>query len=262
MPVPPPVPRYPVAAPAGVARPFGLLSVAAEGAGSSGAGPAPWERGVSYHSSSCNLLTGTVDGVCHIPDDTIVDISAFQPVYVEGAPFTVTSGLVCVAPSFDAEAEALAQLTRGEAYQVERRFYTDTTSSDLYVPLGRSGSVDCALGLLEEYAAIHYAGQPIIHAPLQLVGVLFRDGKVIRDGDRITTQWGTPVALGAGYQSDGLPTLLVTGQVTAWKSDPFVNTDFSTKTNERSAIAERTYAITSDCLAAGVVVDACGQVAE
>ena len=256
MSTPPEALRYPVAPPSAVPRPFGLLSVAVEGEGSPAAGPAPWERGVDYYSPLCNRATGSLEGWCPEPDFE-KELVPFDPVRVEGAPFTVTSGSICTAPSFDAEVEAEVQLARGEAYRVEELFFAGQLTRPELADLGAASDIACALGALEAYAASHYGARPVLHAPVVLLPLLFRDRLVERDGERIVTGWGTPVAVGAGYPQSDPATLLITGQVTAWRTEPFTNSDFNVRKNERLAIAERTYVLTADCLAAAITVPGC-----
>lgn len=257
MSTPPEVLRYPVAPPPATPRPFGLLSVAVDGEGSPAAGPAPWERGVDYYSPNCDAATGSLEGFCPAPDETEKELTPFDPVRVEGVPFTVTSGTICLAPTFDAEGEAEAQLERGEGFRVEDQFFAAQLSRPDLVDLGAAPDVACALGALEAHAAVHYGARPVLHVPVILMPLLFRDQLVRVEGERIVTGWGTPVAVGAGYPQDDPATLLITGVVTMWRTEVFVNSDFNVRKNERLAIAERTYALAADCLAATVTVPGC-----
>lgn len=257
MSTPPEVLRYPVAPPPAAPRPFGLLSVAVDGEGSPAAGPAPWERGVDYYSPNCNAATGSLEGFCPAPDETEKELVPFDPVRVEGIPFTVTSGTICLAPSFDAEAEAEAQLARGEAFRVEDLFFAAQLARPDLVDLGESPDITCALGALEAYAAVHYGAQPVLHVPVILMPMIFRYARPVREGDRLVTGWGTPIAIGAGYPQTDPATLLITGAVTVWRTEVITNSDFNVRKNERLAIAERTYALTADCIAATVTIPGC-----
>lgn len=257
MSTPPEVIRYPVAPPPAAPRPFGLLSVAVDGSGSPGAGPAPWERGVDYYSPNCGAQGTTLDGYCPVPDETEKELTPFDPTRVEGAPFTVTSGTICTAPTFDAEAEARAQLARGEGYRVEDKFFEMQLARPDLEALGSVDDMACALGLLEGWAGASYVGRPVLHMPLLLMPLLFREHLARVEGDQIVTQWGTPIAAGAGYGDRDTTTILVTGVVTMWRTEVFVNSDFDVRKNERFAIAERTYVLTADCIAATVTVPGC-----
>ncbi|MGO1832801.1 MAG: hypothetical protein ACTH0M_11555, partial [Brevibacterium yomogidense] len=90
--------------------------------------------------------------------------------------------------------------------------------------------------------------------------VLMAARLVVRDGDQLVTPWGTRVVVGAGYPGEPVDAelrLLVTGEVGVWRTEPVVTGDFDVRSNERTAIAERLYVLTADCLAAAVTVPAC-----
>jgi len=263
----PPIPgtdvRFTVAPPAAQPRPFGLPSQAAEGA------PPPagtFERGVEYWSPNCNLETGSLDGFCPV-EGSDKEFTPFRPVRVTGAPRTVHSGTVCTQPGFDSRQEALAQLSRGDQYRLEQVFWRDQLArEDLHtVPTPPDGDTQlaCALGLLESWAAGHYAGRPVLHVPVRLVPEMTRQHMLVRTATGLETTWGTPVVAGAGYSDpavDPVPTttpVLITGQVTLWRSNPFANSDVDHATNEHLGIAERTFVATADCLAAVVNLPTC-----
>lgn len=254
------IPRYEVAAPPVSPRPFGLLSTVAAGAGGLPVSPpdtGAFERGVGYWSTACDLTTGSLSGYC--PDGE-KEITPYGPVHVEAEPVIVTSGVVCNSPAFDAETEALAQLGRGEAYRVEVHFWERQTARPDLVDLGAQPGPECALGVLEAHAAHHYAGSPVLHVPVRYMPVLMAARLVVRDGDRLVTPWGTRVVVGAGYPGepdDAEVQLLITGEVGVWRTEPVVTGDFDIRSNERTAIAERLYVMTGDCLAASVTVPAC-----
>lgn len=249
------VPRFEVSAPPVAARPFGLFSVAAEGATLEDSGV--FERGAAYWSTACDLTTGSLDGWCPSGEK---EMEPFAPVRVEGSPFVITSGVFCYAPTFDAETAARAQLARGEQYRAENIFWEQQTTRLDLAELGQQSTAACALGVLEAHAARHYGGSPVLHVPVRYMPVLVAARLVQRDGDRMVTPWGTRVVVGAGYPggSDATElTLLITGELGMWRSDVIANADFDVRTNERMAIAERLYVLTADCLAASVTVPAC-----
>ncbi|MER6610210.1 hypothetical protein ABT282_30950 [Streptomyces sp. NPDC000927] len=255
--------RHPVNSPPVVARRFGLLSVATEAEGS----PAPvgervpFARGVDYYSDLCNVKTGSLEGWCTQDYDDDIDLDGYAPVRVEGKPHTVTSGAVCVAPAFDAEAAALKQLGIGEAWRAEQLFFQERMSSDDTRWLRSASEASAAIGSLEWWAAKHYGGQPVLHVSTMLIPKLFRERLAVRVGDRIETPWGTPISVGAGY-TDELPNvILMTGQVFFWRTDPFVTKDFHARKNEQVALAERTYVFTSDCLSVAIETALCPEFA-
>lgn len=248
-------PRYEVAAPTAAPRPFGLLSLAVQAAG--GAPATAYKNGVRYWSEMCDLNTGSLEGFC--PDGE-KEITPYAPVPVEGAPFLVTSGVVCVAPNFAAGDRATAHLGRGEQHRAETIFWEQQTIRPDLVDLGAAPTPDCALGKLEAHAAKNYAGAPVLHVPTRYLPVLVAHQQVTRAGDRLETVWGTRVVVGSGYPGDPddeTLTLLLTGEVGIWRTTPVATEDFDTRTNERSAVAERLYVLTADCLAAAITVPAC-----
>lgn len=256
--------RFPVSPPPQAPRPFGLFSHAVEGAGSPAPVNAPgdWERGVWYWSNNCNLKSGSLDGWCPT-DDPSKPIDPYAPVRVEGTPFTVHSGQFCVLPTFDAEAEARAQLERGEQYRYEQVFWDQQQSRPDLVDLGTAPSEACGLGMLEAYAAEHYGARPVLHVPVSLMPLLM-EHYLIREpvGDepnrqRIFTRWGTPIVVGAGYPQGSPAQIMITGVVTMWRTDIFTNTHFDPPSNQQMAIAERSIVLTADCLAAVVTVPGC-----
>lgn len=248
-------PRYEVVAPTATPRPFGLLSLAVEAPG--GAPDLAYRQGVRYWSEMCDLDTQSLEGYC--PDGT-KDITPYKPVPVEGAPFLITSGVVCTAPGFDARERAIAHLSRGEQYRAEDVFWQAQLDRDDRVNLGESASPDCALGKLEAHAANTYAGSPVLHVPVRYLPVLAKQNLLVRSGSRLETPWGTRIVAGSGYPAATTAetiTLLLTGEVGIWRTEVIANDDFDTQTNERSAIAERLYVMTADCLAATITVPVC-----
>lgn len=249
------IPRFEVAAPPVTPRPFGLLSLAAEGA--TPGDPGVFERGVTYWSTACDLTTGSLEGWCPSGEK---EMEPYSPVRVDGAPFIVTSGVFCYAPTFDAEDAARAQLARGEQYRTENHFWFQQTTRPDLVDLGGQPSAACALGVLEAHAAGHYGGAPVLHVPVRLMPTLVAEQLVVRSGDLMLTPWGTRVVVGAGYPGgpDAVEVdLLITGEVGLWRTEVIANADFDPRTNQRLAIAERLYVLTADCLAASVTVPAC-----
>lgn len=257
----PDVVRYVVPPPAAAPRPFGLFSVAAEGAGS----PAPvddpgvWERGVDYWSPNCSLNTGSLDDWCPAVDPE-KELTPYAPVKVSGPMFVVHSGSVCVAPNFDGEAEARAQLERGEQYRAEQVFWDQQVAREDFVDVLGPGvtalSEACGIGLLEAYAAEHYGARPVLHIPVSLVPLLMSQYILAEpEGGRLVTRWGTPVVAGAGYPQQNR--ILITGTVTMWRTEIYSNARFEPRSNENIGLAERTFVITADCLAAAVTVPGC-----
>lgn len=253
--------RYPVSPPPAESRPFGLLSTAVDGAGSPASvdNPGPWERGVDYFSSLCNLNSGSLEGWCPL-DEPSKEITPFAPVRVEGVPFTVHSGATCGLATFDARGEATAQLERGEQFRVERVFWDQQSMRPDQVDLGTAVDHACGIGALEAYAAEHYGARPVLHVPVSLLPLLTRDYLVRPpEGDRLFTWWGTPVVVGAGYPQESPAQIMITGTVSVWRTAVVVEDFFDPRSNQQMALAERTYVLTADCLSAVITVPGCSE---
>jgi hypothetical protein len=235
-----------------------------------------WERGVEYYSNNCNRETGYVDGWCPPLDgegnptewDKPVDV--FNPTRVEGAPFTITSGVECQNPVFPSQAEAEAALARGEDLQVEQRFWAQQMARADLVTLqpGNVVGLDDAIGYLEEEAAIRYTGQIYIHVPLRAF-VHLTTLQLVDTRDRVPrTPYGSVIVPAGGYRGQTGPGgaappatgwwLLATGQPVYRRTPVFAHEAFDPKTNRKGSIAERTYVLTADCLALAIQADPCG----
>lgn len=246
--------RIPVSPPPAAPRPFGLFSHAVEGAGSPSPVDAPgdWERGVWYWSNNCNLTTGSLDGWCPA-DDPTKPIEPYAPVRVDGDPFTVHSGQFCVLPTFDAEAEARAQLARGEQYRVEDVFFNQQVARRDLIRLGQYPNLTCVIGELERIAARGYGARPVLHVPVSVMPQMMSEYLITEWSDnreQLFTRWGTPVVVGAGYPQINPAPILMTGVVSMWRTEVIANEHFDPPTNQKMAIAERTYVVTADCFAA------------
>lgn len=179
-------------------------------------------------------------------------------------------------------------LTRVESWQVERAFWTGTVGGDagiVYPHLAASAAtvdtsevvtitLQCAttavsgsaplditegLGRLESLLGdCLTGGQGVIHVPLMLGEMLFRANAVKADGQRLRTQSGNLVALGAGYPGSGpdgtdvanVKWIYGTGPVFGYRSAVesfrFVES-FDRSENTARMIAERTYTLGFDC---------------
>lgn len=140
---------------------------------------------------------------------------------------------------------------------------------DLLVPtldavnLGTVKPVKIALATLEAYAAEHYLGVPTIHLPPKLFTPLFEDGILRWDGGIVRTGAGSKVSLGRGYGDTVSPTgtaptagqswMYVTGEVLVERVGELSDARVADiRQNQAYALVEQVYAITADCLAAGI----------
>lgn len=195
---------------------------------------------------------------------------AAGPELAEGSdPFTVYTRAECNAVGFDdPRGMALTRLGLVEEREVEHFFSRYVLGApDPRYPAGQTAiPIKQALGALEADAALYYAGAPTLHAP-RWAQPYMEDRNLLQanadTGDVRMTGLDSRVAFGGGYFDNPFdpetpPTagfwLVATGSVRGWRSAPFVNETFTTETNLRMALAERTYALDADCYRAAVLV--------
>jgi hypothetical protein len=190
-------------------------------------------------------------------------------------PFTVYARSECNAVGFnnpqDVARRRVAYIENREAEHYFSRAVLGAIGARL--PLGVAGvGIKQALGALEADAGLYYGGAPVLHAP-RWTDPYFEDRRLLqpnRDTSPVRrTHLASKVAFGAGYfdnpfnpavaPTDGQFWLVATGYVRAWRSEVFVNETFTEATNLRSAIAERTYLLDTDCYRAAVLVDLTGE---
>lgn len=256
-------------------RRYGLFSVAdfTEGIGT-------WQaRGVEYFTDSC-AQGGYVTGSCPQPvgdaGATTHDKTVFGgPELAEGSgPFTVYSRAECNAVGFnDPQGMARRRLELIEEREAEHFFSREVLGADgARFPAGQTAiPIKQAIGALEADAALHYAGAPTLHAPRWTCSYL-EDRSVLRSngetGDVRRTRLDSRVVFGGGYYDNPFAPetppeaafwLVATGSVRGWRSEIFVNETFTTASNLRMALAERTYALDADCYRAAVLVTVAGE---
>jgi hypothetical protein len=267
-PIPPRGARSEVDPPAIEPYAFGLLSAAQVVTGDG-----RWQAGgVEYPTDAC-AQGGYVLGACPVPgeDGTTSHDKPITgaPEWLDGSgPFTVYSRTECSSVGFTtASATALARLRYVEPREVERAFSEQVLGVSVpRLPVGSEPvPLLVALGALEQDAALHYAGQSVLHAPRWTQPWWTRDRLVSQQGPVLRTELESVVVPGGGYYdvpsapADPAPAsgrfwLYATGSVRAFRSEPFVHEAFDPPTNTRIAIAERTYALDHDCYVAAVLV--------
>ncbi|MGW1838570.1 hypothetical protein [Streptomyces sp. NPDC002067] len=241
-------------------------------------GDGRWQAGgVEYPTNAC-AQGGYVLGSCPAPVGEDGATSHDKPVtgapeWVDGSgPVTVYARTECNAVTFSAASEtALARLRNIEAREVEQFFSSQVLGmSDPRLPVGSDPvPLLVALGALEQDAALNYSGQPVLHAPRWAQPWFTRDQLIAQQGPVLRTELESPVVFGGGYYdvpsapADPAPTagrfwLYATGAVRAFRSAPFVHETVTPTTNQRLAIAERTYALDHDCYVAAALVSVAG----
>jgi hypothetical protein len=193
-----------------------------------------------------------------------------------GAPFVVYNLFRCRMPAGGVQqglARAQAALRLGEQRAVERVFAhqlaTHPDAVDLTPTPGTAVHVVDAVARLEEWSGARYGGVPVIHSPLGMVVRLGATGLVERQGARLETKLGSPVAAGAGYGEgvlagpSGAPApdageayLWVTGQVVVRRTPNIevpVTPELTDSHNQFLAVAQRPYVITTECIVGAIL---------
>jgi hypothetical protein len=237
-------------------------------------GEGRWQvGGVQYPTDAC-AQGGYVVGYCPVPDgggSTSHDKPvASGPEWAgSSGPFTVYARVECNTIGVNQASEtALSRLRNAEPREAERFFSAQILGTErVREPAGAAPmGLLAGLGLLEQDAALHYAGQPVLHTPRWSQPWWTRYRLVSQQGPLLRTELESPVVFGGGYYDDPTaPTdhdpggtrfwLYATGSVRAFRTSPFTHEAFDPPTNTRIAIAERTYALDHDCYIARVLID-------
>jgi len=125
-------------------------------------------------------------------------------------PVTLTSGITCstFGISFEEGQErALEQLRLGEQRALEdffmRRWLCVNASGNDLTPVAGALSVPAGIGVLENWLAVNYGGQGVIHAPAGAAALLAHSRVVdVEPGEAPVTLMGNCVVLGAGYAAN------------------------------------------------------------
>lgn len=214
--------------------------------------------GVEWFTFACGTA-GIAPGMCEVADGVVVDPEKLFEggSVVQAPPFAVYAGVVCDLFGRTYDAEVRARLAGGEERVVGRAFY-----QALFLGLGtginpvqvgssaavtRDNIVD-VIAALEQYAGENYAGRPVLHMNKETATWAIAEDIVSPslDGTLVTGQ-GTPVANSPGYP-DGL--IFLTGEVRIWRTSVDVHTVDAVGENQAYALAERIYAVGTDCLLA------------
>lgn len=178
----------------------------------------------------------------------------------EASPFTVYGHHTCspVGGNF-ARAQDLANqhLQVREEGRVEQALWTgdlgnvpNLSGANGYAAPVNLGTLALwrAVSLLEQEIAKRYGSLGVIHMSRENASRLMKEGDLVRQGGRLFTAMGTPIAAGTGYASDrivGTPALF------GYRGDVFTSSNrpgdlLDRATNDLYAIAERTYLVGFD----------------
>lgn len=208
--------------------------------------------------------------------------------WVPGFEFAVYGGVQCSAVGLDKadqKSEVARVFGRSEGKGVEQalllnRFVANVQGSAdpdgaayWAAPdaLGTAPSLLAALGILEGYAAAHYAGVPTLHLPRAVITMGFGQGALVERGGKFFTKAGSKVVAGGGYDDTtgaqgGTMDFYVTGEVYVERSEeinvqayvvPGDGSGIGSDQNGLSdntviSLAERMYRVGIDCLLAKV----------
>ncbi len=216
--------------------------------------------------ATANSATTQFSCIATIPEIDAADKTVANGLSLIGSPsFIVYEGLACISLTVDEAGErARRRLDLHEQYWVEREV-DNTVLRDGVTVLGGGTAVPMArgVGLLEDAIAELYGGVGVIHVARELAAPMTHLQIVRRDGARLRSPLDNIYAFGAGYTTrapngDAAPAgqawLYATGPVTARRSEVQTIEAFDQRKNTRIAVAERSYAITADCLRVAVLV--------
>ncbi len=243
-----------VDAPTVVPQPYGIFSVAETRLTTD----EHWRLGIRWQSQACSQVKETT-GECIIPREG----EALEPddyCYVaEFEPFTVYAYDNDSIPGHTLEehrAQVVQRLINGEQRAVEERVWAAITA-DAGAPLDLSAyDLRFALGYVEQQVSQNYSGTGVIHMS-HLVATLLWDALFV-SGGRLQTLHGTPVVVGAGYDTATDPLTRVgyiygTGAMVLYRGDIDTRESAIDKAvNQVSYIAQRDYAVGWDCYSVAV----------
>jgi hypothetical protein len=210
-------------------------------------------------------VIGDVSPPVPIPDEgEEKDFGIFEE-RVEWDPFTLYKGIeyaMLLGETPDVE----KLFTAGESYGVEKGLQEQVLNPqavDLTPTPGEPvTNIMYAYGLLEQYAADHYAGMPLLHG--NKIAVSLASQFLADSGSGVLhSKLGTPIATGGGYGADGpdgitAPAgsawLYVTGGVTIMRGPLEVYPTANLKGNRALVLAERTYVPVVNNFVAAILV--------
>lgn len=238
-----------VEAPAVVPLPYGLFSVAQPRL----TDDPHWRWGVEFQSQAC-LTDGLTAGPCIQPDERDDLTPTECPPVQQVEPFTVYSYNTDPVVGYTLE-ERLEQtrqrLINGEQYAAERHFW-QTMVSDLGPAISMTGdSAGRILGYLEQILTEQYMGTGVLHMNRQTATFLWEYLEV--RGGTLVTKLGTPVVVGAGYDTgrastDNDYTIFGTGGLVIYRGDIDTReTAVNRANNTVSYLAQRDYVVAYDC---------------
>jgi hypothetical protein len=209
--------------------------------------------GVEFYTYLCSM-GGIAPGMCAVPDGVTFDATKrFESGdLVTAAPFAVYAGIQCDLFGAPYTEQSATKLAGTEEYAVSLAFFQqlfqgDNDPAPVQVATDLTNIPD-AIGELEQYAAVAYAGMPVLHMNRRTAANAIASRAAFQniDGTLLTGQ-GTPIANAPGYP-DGL--IFITGAVHGWRTPVRTYDVPDTSENTHYSLAERIWSIGSECFLA------------
>jgi len=230
--------------------------------------------GVQYEPDTCGIAR-LYTAECPITDQDPKTLTDTSPT-MTSTPFIAYASVLCAPVGRIGEEQsrrAVARLYAGEQTAVELALWNGggvgatpalTLASATIVPSALT-TLGGRLSALEEAFYSAYGYQGTVHVNTAIVGAAAFGNLVVRADPQpevpgiMVTPLGSRWSLGAGYDITGPANVapaagsvwaFITPNITVWQSDVFApdpNQTFARTTNQRTAIAEREYAVGYDC---------------
>jgi hypothetical protein len=178
-----------------------------------------------------------------------------------GSSFVVQGGVTCKPFGFDMNDPALRKAFDAiEATGVSTGLSYTVFTGAVDLTGGVAVPPNTALGLLESYGYLKYAGEPIIHLGPGMVSQAAAQGAIVNNGGKLSTVLGTPIAVSAGYETktgdilDPEQVAYVTGAVVLARSEVVLQSSLNQSNNDAVVLYERLYMAAVDCLVGKVKV--------
>jgi hypothetical protein len=218
--------------------------------------------GVGYQSFLCGTGS-TVQAPCGVVVPGLVYDAPPKETsgssIANGYPFAIYAGVQCDLIGGPYGAEAKAKLAGSQDYLVSKGFYeiallgngygTPVQTANALPSTAVPGDLAEIIGELEEYAALTYAGTPVLHMNRRVAAVAYAGRSLVIDGlsGALSTAQGTPVANAAGYPDE---VIFITGQVNLWHGPVSTYDVPALIANQSISLAEQLYVASTECLLA------------
>lgn len=243
-----------VDAPAVVPQPYGIFSQAEPRLATDD----HWKLGIKWQSQGCFKAPATtgpcIDDVDPLDPDNYCVVRQFEPFTI----YSYNDDSVIGRTLDEHRADAVARLIGSEQRSVETQVWAQMVA-DAGAAIDLSAQdIRFGLGYVEQYLAREFNGMGVIHMT-HLTATLLWDALVVTGG-KIQTVHGTPVVVGAGYDTSINPltddsTIVGTGPMVMYRGDIDTREQAIAMANNRvSFIAQRDYVFGWDCGAVRVLV--------